>query len=176
MKLLLPHKKLIAISGTIWLLTGLFLLQYGVRLLISALPLPDPFVWGTHPLIEFFSPFLGSRENVAALIVLGCLITGKLKCRYVLSRSIDRGVQHILSLPNPSPVYRLYSARYYLLIAVMITMGFFLRNSGAPSDFRAACYLSIGFGMIHGSMIFFKKSLVIGNALQEGKSSVDLLD
>jgi len=155
----LSHTQLIATSGAIWLLMGLFLGQYGAQLLIGAVPLPEPFAYWTHPLLEIFSPLVGDRQNAAVLIVLGCLVTGHLKCRFVLSRSINRGIRRILALPNPSPFYRIYSLRYYLLIGSMIALGFLLRNSGTPDDFRAACYLSIGFGMIRGSMIYFKRGI-----------------
>ncbi|NGX57473.1 MAG: hypothetical protein K940chlam3_00365 [Chlamydiae bacterium] len=148
------HSKLVAISGVVWFLVGIFLLQYGVQLLVSALPQPVPFVMWTHPLLEILAPYVGSRENVAVMIVLGCLVTGNVKCHFVLSRSINRGIHRILALPNPAPVYKIYSLPYYFLIASMIALGFLLRNTGAPADFRAACYLSIGFGMVRGSMIY----------------------
>jgi len=172
----LSHSQLVAFSGVIWLLTGLFLAQYGARLLIGALPLPDPFIAWTHPLLESFASLAGSRENVAVIIVLGCLITGQLKCRYVLSRSIQRGVKRILSLPNPAPFYQIYSLPYYALIGCMILMGVLLRKSGVPDDFRGACYLSIGFGMLRGAALFFKQSFVIRDSLNQGKGAVELFD
>jgi len=172
----LSHSQLVGASGVVWLLMGFFLVQYGAQLLIGSIPIPDPFVSWAHPFLEILSPFAGSRQNVAVLIVLGCMVTGHIKCRYVLSRSIRRGTARILSLPNPAPLYQIYSFRYYFLIGLMIFLGFLLRNTGTPNDFRAACYLSIGFGMLRGSMLYFKKSLVIRDSLNQGKSTVDLLD
>ncbi len=174
----LKHHQLAAASGIVWLATGAFLLQFGIRLLVSSIPLPVPFKMWSHPFLEILTPYLGSRENTALVIAAGCLLTGKIKCRYVLSRSIRRGLGRILSLPNPSHILRIYSPSYYLLIACMITLGFFMRKSGMPADFRAACYISIGSGMINGALLYFKacRSLMIRDPLDEGISSVDLLN
>jgi len=172
----LSHSQLVAASGIVWFLTGLFLAQFGARLLIGALPTPEPFVPWTHPLLESFASLAGSRENVAVLIVLGCLITGQVKCRFVLSRSIKRGIKRILALPNPAPLYRIYSLPYYGLIGCMILMGVFLRKSGLPDDLRGACYLSIGFGMLRGAALYFKQSFVIRDSPSQGESAVELFD
>ncbi len=163
----LTRPKLLIAAGCLWLFTSLYLLQYGARLLISSIPAPEPFVPYTHPLLETLAPIAGGRDHVAVLIVLGCLTTGLLKCRYVLSRSVRRGIDRIMSLPNPSPITKIYPLRYYLLILSMVALGFFLRHSGTPEDLRAACYLSIGFGMMKGSSLFFKHSLVVRESLKQ---------
>jgi hypothetical protein len=174
----LKHSQLAAASGVVWLATGFLLLQYGIRLLISAIPLPVPFKLWTHPFLEILSTFMGSRENAALLMVAGCLITGKIKCRYVLSRSVRRGIDRLLTLPNPSQIFKIYSLRYYLFIGFLLGAGYFMRNSGMPADFRAACYMSIGCGMINGALLYFKASysLMVRNPLDKGVSSVDLLN
>lgn len=175
---MLKHHQLGIVSGIIWFVFGFFLLQYGVRLLIEAIPQPIPFKMWTHPFLEILSPYLGNRENAALLMVAGCMITGKVKCHFVLSRSIKRALNRIRTLPNPASVIRIYSPGYYLLIVSMVCLGFFMRKSAVPADFRAACYMSIGCGMINGAILYFKasRSLMVGDFPDQSKCSVDLFD
>ncbi|MCB1149217.1 MAG: hypothetical protein KDK48_03550 [Chlamydiia bacterium] len=155
-------KGMLVAAGILWLGIGLYLTAFGSTLLAAALPQPTPFKMWTHPLLEMLSATLTiSREEAAALIVAGCILTGTLKAKYVLSRSVKRGITRIAALPQPASIFRIYDWKYYLLIAVMMTMGLILRKSGLPTDFRAACYLSIGFALVSASKGYFRESLMV---------------
>ncbi len=151
----LSHKKLIVLSGLIWFAAGFYLLQLGLSLLLNDL------TKGTsspenYPLIHFLSSYLGSGETAALILVVIALSIGYLKGYYVLGKSAHKGVARILNFPNPAPLSQIYSAKYYVLLGIMMAFGVSIKYLGLNNDIRGFIDAIIGSALINGAMIYFQ--------------------
>lgn len=147
----LSHTKLIVISGLVWFAIGFYLFQLGLNLLLNG-----ELSSTSYPLVNMISKFIGSGENAALLLLVLALFIGYMKGRFVLGKSAKRGVDRIRSFPNPAPLSRLYSGKYYLLLGVMIALGISIKYLGLSNDVRGFVDAIIGSALINGAMIYFR--------------------
>lgn len=148
----LSHTKLIVISGLVWFAIGFYLLQLGLNLLVESASA----ISGNHPLIEKLIYVVGNGQNAALFLVLLALLIGYAKGRYVLGKSAQKGVDRIRAFPNPAPLARIYSPKYYLLIGLMIALGVSIKFFGFSNDIRGFVDTIIGAALINGAMIYFR--------------------
>ncbi len=149
------HKTLIFLSGFVWILIGTFLLSLGIHFILEALRVADA-TSGRFSVLAFFDRFVSDRANGVILVVTAALIVGYLKGRMVLSKSVDRQIKRIASLPNPAPLRLIYGKGYYMLIAGMILLGISLRFWPITMDTRGAIDLCIGSALLNGAMLYFR--------------------
>lgn len=152
----LSHTKLIIFSGLIWFAVGVYLLRLGINLLLGSVSQDAS---GDYPLIQHMQPYMGSVENVATLLVVAALFIGYLKGRFVLGKSAHKGASRIKSFPNPTSIANIYSAKYYILLAIMIALGISMKYLGLHNDVRGFIDAIIGSALINGAMIYFKIAL-----------------
>lgn len=150
----LSHTKLIAISGLVWFAVGLYLLQLGLGLLLG--PVNASGSEQHYPMISGLIQLVGSAQNAVLLLILVALFVGYMKGRYVLGKSAQRGVERILSFPNPASLAKIYSPRYYLLLLGMIALGVSIKYFGLSNDVRGLIDTTIGAALINGAMIYFR--------------------
>lgn len=151
----LSHAKLITISGLIWFGIGVYLLQLGLNLLIGGVQSPD-FSTSNYPLLRTISPYVGSIETAAIVLVVVALFVGYFKGRYVLGKSAQRGAERIRSFSNPAPLQHIYSAKYYILLGSMVALGISIKYLGLSNDVRGLIDAIIGSALINGAMIYFR--------------------
>jgi hypothetical protein len=154
----LSHTVLIFLSGLVWLAVGIFLLQLGLHLIGNSLPIQR--TGGDYPLIDFLSTYMGGAELTAIVIISLGLLLGHLKGRHVLGKSAHKGVDRILSFQNPTSLMNIYSAKYYILLAVMIGLGISIKYLGIPNDIRGFIDVIIGAALINGAIIYFRLGLI----------------
>jgi len=142
---------LITLSGLIWLVIGGLLFTKGAKWISSL----DQNEW--TPLYDFLALFYPYPNQYSACILAGCLLTGYLKSKWIFARTARKAIERISSLPNPVSILKIYPLKYYALIATMISLGYFVRQSNLPTDLRAAMYLSIGFALMRSSLYFLRK-------------------
>lgn len=147
----LSHTKLIVLSGIVWFAIGAYLLNLGLNLLIGSIA-------GTEstPLLTFLSPFMGTLQTAALTLIIAALAIGYFKGRYVLGKSAKRGVDRIRSFPNPAPLSKIYSGKYYLLLGSMVALGISIKYMGLSNDVRGFIDAAIGAALINGAMIYFR--------------------
>lgn len=150
----MSHTALIYISGLIWLIIGFFLLQLGLKLLMGTL-LPERMGEG-FPLMEALAPYIGGIEQAAMMLIAIALFIGYAKGKYVLGKSAKRGVERILSFPNPTHLSNIYSAKYYILLGAMIGLGMSIKYLGLNHDIRGFIDVAIGAALMNGAMIYFR--------------------
>lgn len=158
------HRTLIILSGLIWMGIGCFLLQLGLNLLLKG-----PQTQQENPLLQFLTVYLGERESAAIFVIALCLYVGYLKGRYVLGKSVRRGVLRILALPNPSSLTYIYSPKYYLLIGLMVGLGISIKYLGLSNDWRGSVDVVIGSALINGALLYFRFA---SKPLEASKNSV----
>lgn len=145
----LSHSGMTFFSGAIWMAIGIFLLQLGLNLLFGQFISLKT----TTPLLDLFKNIFNPDE-AGILITTVALLIGYLKGKHVLTKAANRGIDRILSLPNPAPFYLIYGVKYFVLIGVMILLGICLRYF--PNDIRGAIDIAVGSALVSGSLHFFR--------------------
>ncbi|HEV8052584.1 MAG TPA: hypothetical protein VGP47_08815 [Parachlamydiaceae bacterium] len=150
----LSHTKLIVISGLVWFVIGIYLLQLGLNLLLGSVQNPDTI--SQYPLLKTLIPYAGSIEVAIIALVVFALFIGYFKGRFVLGKSAQRGVDRIRSFSNPAPLHHIYSGKYYILLVGMVALGMSIKFMGLSNDIRGLVDTIIGSALINGAMIYFR--------------------
>lgn len=159
----LSHTKMVFISGLIWFTVGVYLLQMGIKLLLSGVHSTPNATAGNYPLLHFLENHLGNIEFAAILLLACALLIGYFKGRYVLGKSARRGVDRILSFPNPMKLTDLYSAKYYILLGTMVFLGISLKHVGLNHDVRGWIDVVIGSALINGALVYFHSAYALNS-------------
>ncbi len=147
----LSHVSALVFSGTSWFFIGLFLLIKGLNLIVLGARQGE-----SAACIPFFASLAGGREEAALLLIAISLFIGFMKGRYVLRKSAKRIAERILSFPSPIKMTEVYSARYCLLILLMVGLGIGLRWFSVPRDIHGAIDVAVGGALISGALFYFR--------------------
>ena len=109
-----------------------------------------------HPLLASLAKLAGSNQQAALLLIVLSLAVGFIKGRLVLSKSAQRVVRRILSLPNPIHLSQAYSKGYLMLVGGMVLMGMSLKWLNLPLDVRGAIDVAIGSALMNGALAFIR--------------------
>lgn len=166
----LRHTTLIIISGLVWFGVGIYLLQLGLNLLLESTRYSSTSPIESYPLISFLMHYSGSIESAMLFLVVISLFIGYLKGRYVLGKSAHKGVQRILAFSNPTSLTNMYSAKYYILLALMIGLGISIKYLGLANDIRGTVDVIIGSALINGAMLYFRLAQTVKKNYRESAS------
>ncbi len=154
----LNHFKLIVFSGLVWFGIGIYLLTLGMRFIVG---IAQGAVNDTTSLVAVFSPAAGGREQAALLLIVIGLLIGFIKGRYVFSKTVQRVVQRIVSLPLPVKLSQVYGVGYLALIASMVLLGMGLKWIGLPLEIRGVVDVAIGSALMNGALLYFRSAGVV---------------
>lgn len=141
------------ISGIQWLGVGAMLLVKGLRYLV---PLADQ-LESPAPLLQGLVSIAGSRQQAALLIVSVALLIGFIKGRAVLAKAVHRIADRILLQEGLLTLNQVYDRRYYLILLIMVGLGFAMRALNLPHDIHGGIDVAIGAALIHGGMLYFRR-------------------
>jgi hypothetical protein len=150
------HSSLIVIAGLIWLGIGVFLLNIGLKLIITCAQLVEANAVVSAPFLRSIAPFLGGSESAGIMLLAFSLFLGYFKGRFVLMKSACRVVNRIRSLPSPISLHRIYSPKFLFLIGGMMLLGVLFRVFNAPGDIRGAIDVIVGSALVSGSLVYFR--------------------
>lgn len=153
------HRALIIISGLIWFAIGINLLSLGLNFLVESGKSGESFL-----LISALEPFLSGPEQAGVLLIAIGLAIGYFKGKYVLSKSAHRGVDRVKAMSNPAPLSQIYSAKYYILLGLMVGLGLSIKYLGVPLDIRGLVDVAIGSALVNGSMVYFTHAMTLPKA------------
>lgn len=153
----LSHASLTFISGLIWMVVGCALLQLGLRLILD----PAYAIEGGFPLLSRLKDPMGGGQEAGIALIAVALFVGFLKGKHLLRKSARQGVERLQTFPNPAPLQRIYSAKYYILLGLMICLGLSMRFLGIPNDIRGGIDVAIGAALINGSLEYFRLGLAL---------------
>jgi hypothetical protein len=146
------HRTLILLSGGLWVAVGLYLLPLGIRFLVESSRLG-----GGHLYLLNALSSLGAKEETGALILVAIgLAIGYGKSRAVFSKVVNRGVDHIRSLPKEASLSAVYTKKYLVLLGVMVLLGVVMR--WFPLDIRGLVDVIVGSALINGAVLYFRKA------------------
>jgi hypothetical protein len=134
----MKKKNWVIVSGAIWAVIGVWLLYKGLNFLSLS---PD--------------------RSRASWLIGAALLVGFIKGRFVLAKTVQRIVAHIASAPEPVRFASVYPKSYFILLAGMMCLGFFLRL--VPIEWRGFIDVAVGSALMNGAMLYFRasRSLVV---------------
>lgn len=150
------HSTLIMIGGSIWMAMGIFLMNMGLRLIAEK----SVIVTYTQEssLIKSLSSVFGGIQEAAVALIGIALAIGYFKGRFVLAKTVAKMVARIRSLKAPVSLHRIYAPKFYLLIAIMMGLGFLFRWLEVPHDIRGVIDVAVGAALINGAVLYFKQA------------------
>lgn len=126
------HKNiLLLIAGAVWLLVGSMLLLLA-------------FLWLLH----------GPHVHDIIAVMTG-IATALIIYRFGFLKIVEKNVRRILPMAAKMPVISFIPWRSYVIIAVMISLGSFLRHSAIPKQYLAVVYIGIGLALVLSSIGYF---------------------
>ncbi len=149
----LSKRAWLVISGIQWLAIGVMLLVKGLRFLV---PLAEQ-LEAPAPLLQWMVSMVGSREQAALLIVSLALLVGFIKGRTVLAKAVNRIADRIELQEGPLTLNQVYDKRYYLILLIMVGLGFTMRALNLPHDIHGGIDVAIGAALINGGMLYFRR-------------------
>lgn len=149
----LNHVSLVILSGLLWLGIGILLLVKGMHYVVHAGP--------ECTVLKNLTPYLGSRDQAMVLLIAIGIFAGFVKGRFVLMKAVQKVVRRIASLQAPVKISQIYDQRYYVLMALMMSLGFLLNILQVPSDVRGTIDLAVGSALMNGAMGYFRCALTL---------------
>jgi hypothetical protein len=147
------HTTMIVLSGLIWLAVGSFLLPLGLNFIVQSI-LKENLHSQSRPLLDFLAPFTRGIEGAALFAILFGLILGYTKGCFIFAKTVHKGVDRIVRMPNPTHLKDIYTKKYYILLGSMVFIGFLFRF--ATLDIRGFVDIVIGSALIHGAILYFR--------------------
>jgi len=127
---------LLILSGLMWTGVGILLNSFAIK-------------W----LVKYQSSEVVAAESVG--IIMGIIIA-----IFGFSKIAHKNIRRILTLPDKVCVFAFQEWKSYILIAVMMTMGIFLRTSGlVPKLLLSPLYVGIGSALFFSSFLYYKSFL-----------------
>lgn len=154
----MKHRAWIAFSGFLWFAIGVSLLYKGLHFISQG-------TFETNTLSFRLQGIFGSQQQASTVLIAAGLIIGYLKAKFVLSKTVQRVVTRIASLPLPIRFKDAYSPAYWILILCMVAIGLSFRFLPIPLDLRGAVDVAIGSALVNGAMLYFRaaKSLQVSH-------------
>ena len=135
----LKHTPWIIVSGSLWLVVGIFLLTMGLKKIV-----------------------LGTNAEQTALIFISIgLLIGFVKGRFVLSKTVQRVCHRILSLPAPVSVKQVYGKGYIFLIGGMMALGMVLKWVPIAPQWIGLVDVAVGSALINGAFLYYRRAAAI---------------
>lgn len=130
-----PRRYLFAIAGVLWTVAGALLCVRGE-------------VW-----LEVF-PL--STEFAMETIGIGFAVVGYF---FLFLKVVQKNIDRIEQLPERACLFAFTAWHGYIMIALMIMIGFALRNSSIPMYYLSIPYTAMGGTLLIGSLRFYRRFL-----------------
>jgi hypothetical protein len=134
------RETLVLVAGVVWSLVGLALVSVAVTWL-------------------FGSP------GWAVILVLGGAVAGYAIYRFGFSHLARKNLVRIYAqAPQKDKVcvFAFQNIRSYLLIVIMMGLGYWLRHSGMPKTYLAPIYIAIGLALMLSSLLYYNRLRAAG--------------
>lgn len=79
------------------------------------------------------------------------ILIGTLKSLFILDKTAKNSIDRIQRLADGSCLGAVYSIRTWLLVVVMMSLGYVLRNSGVSPTILGTLYITIGWALLFSS-------------------------
>ena len=124
---------LVLIAGVVWLAVGISLILVACLWLYSS-------VWPLN-----------------LVLAAGSLPLGMIVYAYGFSRIVRKNIDRIGAKPEKVCVFAFQGWRSYLLILLMMVLGYTVRHLPIPKDIDAVIYFTMGSALALGSSLYFRE-------------------
>ncbi len=125
-------KVLLFLAGGVWVIAGLMLITLA---------------------LTWLAVISGTGKY---LIFAGGVLLALLVHHFGFLKIVNRNLERILLMEGKKCLFSFIPWKSYLIIAVMITMGKILRNSGIPKHYLASLYIGIGGALTLSSIRYLR--------------------
>lgn len=139
----LTYSKAISICGFLWFFIGYKIIMKG---------------------IVFFNELYAMQkftENQLSFFIGCSLFLGFIKGKFILTKSADRTIRHIVSFEEPLKIRNIIPKTFLVVMVFMMSLGMLLKYSHIPYLYRGIIDFTVGSALIIGAMHFFKKAYMI---------------
>ena len=125
-------RTLMLLGGFLWVCVGIMLLalSYG-----------------------WLTAFHGSHST--AFVIIGIVLAMVIH-HFGFLRIVDRNLGRILPLEEKRCLFSFMPWKSYILVAIMVCTGIFLRHSSIPKQYLSILYIGIGLALILSSVRYFR--------------------
>jgi hypothetical protein len=120
------------LAGSMWTAAGFMLMSFSIR-------------W-SH-LVKY--------SHLAALFTAGVL-GGLIIHRFGFIKVAEKNINRLTALKDKPCIFSFMSWKSYLMVGVMMTMGFLIRHSGLSKEFLVPLYTAIGTALILSSTRYYR--------------------
>ncbi|MCB0822661.1 MAG: hypothetical protein KDC09_08190 [Bacteroidales bacterium] len=120
------------LAGSMWILVGMLLMLMAVH-------------W-----------IRDEKLHHAGLLLLIGLIAGMIIHHFGFLKVVDKNLARLSEMAERPCVFSFMSWKSYLLVAVMMSMGFTLRHSGIPHLYLVSFYFALGLALFLSSIRYFR--------------------
>ncbi len=112
------------------------------------------------------------NRGVATTFGLLGVVMALVAYHFGFSKIAQKNIQRLCLLTERTCVFAFQTWKSYLVIAMMITLGVFLRNSPIPRSYLAILYTTIGGALLLASFLYYKLlwRMLIKKTPSEGRS------
>lgn len=142
------HQALKLVAGLLWAAVGIMLGLRALSWLVNA----------------------SQRASVLTITLVFCGLLGLAAGAFIyrgFSRIAARNLGRIRSLGERPCLFAFQSSKSYVLIAVMMTLGFLIRRTSIPKHWLAVLYLGLAVGLAGSSLLYFDTVLSGATARNE---------
>jgi len=154
--LLVSHRTLYILSGAVWMIIGVMLLNLGIGFLMHGVSATGFTQEGYSSLFTSVASMTSSSENAAIALVAIAFFIGIAKGRLVMQKAAMKTSLRLAKLQNPTSLSNLYSKSNLLIIAVMMTLGMSMKYLALPYDIRGIIDTAVGCALIQGALCYFR--------------------
>jgi hypothetical protein len=154
----LSHSTLYAISGAVWMIIGVFLLNLGLQLMMQGAKGEAFSLEGYSPLFVWLSTLFSGFENAIIVLIILSIVVGFFKGRFVLRKVAARTHQRLQAFENPTSIANVYTKANYAVIIGMMMLGMAMRYFNIPNDIRGPIDIAVGTALMQGAIAYFHLS------------------
>lgn len=149
------HSTLYKISGLVWLVVGIMLLNTGLVLFMKGFE-TVPFSPDLYSSFFMWVAGLINGPDRAAMLLIGISVAlGFCKGRFVMQKAVARSYDRIKELENPTKIFNIYSRANIFLILAMVFLGMSMKYLSIPVDVRAIIDTAVGCALMQGAVGYF---------------------
>lgn len=153
----LTYSRSIYFCALIWGMIGLRLLSKGMMYFSLAHQSGDYFVSVSSPL----------KENLFSIWISISLLLGWIKGKFILTKSVDRMVRHIVSFDEPLKWKSLFPKSFFMVMFAMMLLGLSLKHLPLSDYIKGGMDTTIATALLYGAWIFYRKGKAINQALKD---------
>lgn len=150
----LKKKYQIILLALIWFSAGVFLLRKGIYLSMMGLTDESKLSF----LHRSLASFLPDSLQIGLLFIVLGLFLGNMKAKKVFRKVIDRILKSLEAYQEQAPLSAIFNIRFFLLIIIMMTLGWLLNVLNFPTDIRAIVNVTIGSALMQAAIMLYRAS------------------